>query len=70
MLGEDILVAPVLEKKSFKTKVYLPAGEWEHLFFKTKHQGGQWHEVQVPYGQPAAFIKVGSKWAKGLREGL
>ena len=66
MLGSDILVAPVLAKKEFKVKVYLPAGEWEHLFFKTKYTGGQWHEVAVPYGQPAAFVRAGSKWAKEL----
>lgn len=64
MLGADVLVAPVLEKEEFKVKVYLPAGEWEHLFFKTKYTGGQWHEVAVPYSQPAAFVRVGSKWAK------
>ena len=66
MLGSDILVAPVTAKKEFKVKVYLPAGEWEHLFFKTKYTGGQWHEVAVPYGQPAAFVRVDSKWAKEL----
>lgn len=66
MLGSDILVAPVLAKKEFKVKVYLPAGEWEHLFSKTKYTGGQWYEIAVPYGQPAAFVRAGSKWVKEL----
>lgn len=66
MLGADILVAPVTEKKTFMLKVYLPEGEWQHLFFKNKYKGGQWHTIPVPYGQPAAFVRVGSKWAERL----
>ena len=59
MLGRDILVAPVVEKRQVKRNVYLPEGEWVHLFTKTVYPGGS-HEIDAPIGCPPVFVRADS----------
>lgn len=55
LLGDEILVAPVLEEGATSRSVYLPAGEWFHLFTGERFDGGTTVEVDAPIGTPAVF---------------
>lgn len=41
LLGEDLLVAPLLEENAVSREVYLPEGRWTNLFDGTEYEGGQ-----------------------------
>lgn len=63
LVGQELLVAPVLEPEKTSVPVYLPAGEWVHLWTGTRHgvaAGGKWLTVSAPLGQPAIFYRGGS----------
>ena len=40
VLGDDILVAPLLEENASSREVYLPKGVWRDFFTGTEHEGG------------------------------
>ncbi len=61
MLGQDILVAPVIKPGIDKWDVYLPKDNWVHLWSK-KEFGGGWNEVDAPIGQPPVFYRKQSKF--------
>ena len=56
MLGERILVAPVITKGAGKRKVSLPAGEWK-ADDGTIYQGGQAIEVEAPLARLPYFVR-------------
>ena len=58
LLGRDILVAPVLDKGVTELSVYLPAGQWMHLWTEKAFEGNRTYSVQAPIGQPAIFIRA------------
>ena len=41
LLGDDLLVAPLLEENAVSREVYLPQGMWFNLFDGTEYHGGQ-----------------------------
>lgn len=41
LLGDDLLVAPLLEENADSRKVYLPEGKWTGFFDGTEYEGGQ-----------------------------
>lgn len=41
LLGDDLLVAPLLEENAVSRRVYLPEGTWFDFFDGKAHQGGQ-----------------------------
>ena len=57
MLGDDILVAPVLNKGQREREVVLPEGEWL-LRGETKYDGGQTVTVKTPLEHLAYFVKA------------
>jgi sulfoquinovosidase len=59
MLGDDLLIAPVVEKGAHSVEVYLPKGVWEHVFTGQIVDGRQKLTVEAPLSQPAAFARVG-----------
>lgn len=63
LLGADVLVAPVVEQGATQHQVYLPAGEWVHVWsgkiYRTPFQG-QWVVVDAPIGQPPVFYREGT----------
>jgi alpha-glucosidase len=63
MLGEDMLVLPVVAKGDDKVKGYFPAGTWKHVFTGETVEGGKFHTVKAPIGRPAAYVKTGGKWS-------
>ncbi|MCC6905514.1 MAG: alpha-glucosidase, partial [Anaerolineae bacterium] len=60
MVGSELLVAPVLDPKRDSVSVYLPAGEWVHVWSGETYTGGQRVRVDAPVGQPAVFYPAGS----------
>lgn len=64
MVGEDLMVAPVLDPGEEVVEVYLPAGRWVHLWSDKKYgslEGGIYETVPAPVGEPAIFYKGGSE---------
>jgi alpha-glucosidase len=55
MLGPDLLVAPVTTPGAAQVTVYLPPGEWVHLWSEATHRGGKWLTLPAPLGQPGIF---------------
>jgi len=66
MLGPDFLIAPVTEAGAKRVKVYLPCGEWVHLWSGRTYMGCQQITVDAPIGQPAVFYVKGSRWGEDL----
>lgn len=57
MLGDDLLVAPVLEKGAKVKRVYLPQGEWQGFDGK-RYQGAGWMELPVTLRDIPTFRRV------------
>ncbi len=55
MLGDEILVAPVVSEGAVRKTVYLPPGTWYHVWSGVQHSGGQSVTVDAPLGQPPVF---------------
>ena len=72
MLGPDFMIAPALNSKQKETEVYLPKGEWTHLWSnESVHvDSGRLMRVRSPVGHPAIFFKSKSSWGQGLYEHL
>lgn len=59
MLGDDLLIAPVVAKGAQTVTASLPDGEWEHLFTGETFDGRQIVSVDAPIGSPAVFVRKG-----------
>jgi len=59
MLGENLLVAPVLSEKEEFKRLYLPAGDWYDLNQKQFYTGKQWIIQAVPLKQIPWFLRAG-----------
>ncbi|MCX9148452.1 alpha-glucosidase [Erythrobacter sp. WG] len=62
LYGEDLMVAPVIEQGATSRRVYLPQGEWRHLWSGAPRAPG-WHDVPAPIGSPPVFFRAGSAFA-------
>ncbi len=60
LLGEHILVAPVVTQGSTRRMVYLPEGKWYGWEDKKEYQGGQYYLVEAPLDTCPIFVKEGS----------
>lgn len=67
LLGPDILAAPVWQAEQTEWEVYLPKGEWLHLWSGREYGQGT-HTVPAPLGEPPVFYKKTSPWAPLLGE--
>lgn len=67
MLGGDMVVCPVVEQGAFTRSVWLPAGEWVHLWSGETFTRGS-HTVGAPMGDPPVFYRAESKYAELFRE--
>ena len=73
MVGSEILVAPVLDLSAKSVSVYLPRGEWVHLWtgdIKGSADHGSRLTVDAPIGKPAVFYKKGSAVGEAFRKDL
>lgn len=60
MLGENMLVAPVLYEGERSKTVYLPKGIWFNYFTMEKLQGGKWYKLPCELDEILVFVKDGS----------
>lgn len=60
MWGDNIMVAPVLQKGALERKVYLPKGYWYKYFSNAKIKGGQWINELVTIENIPLYVKEGS----------
>ena len=60
MWGENILVAPVLEKGVKERKIYLPKGKWLSIFTTVVYDGGKWITLPVDLNYSPVFMKEGA----------
>ena len=60
MWGDNILVAPVLQKGTTERKLYLPKGYWYKYMGNAKVKGGQWINELVTIENIPLFVKAGS----------
>lgn len=60
MLGENMIVAPVLYEGERNKTVYLPKGSWFNYFTMEKLQGGKWYKLPCELDEILVFVKEGS----------
>lgn len=70
MLGPDFMIAPVTEAGADQVTLYLPAGEWVHVWSGKTYSGGQTVRVAAPIGQPGVFYVKGSRWGEDFAQTL
>ena len=59
LFGNDLLVAPILDKMKSRRDVYLPKGTW-YSFEGEKFEGGRIHHISAPLDYLPIFVKAGS----------
>ncbi len=57
MLGNALLVAPVLEDYTEFRRVYLPEGTWYDLFTGEKYTGGGYEDIEIKPENCPAFLR-------------
>ena len=72
MLGDTVMVAPVITKGASSVAIYLPggSGNWTHVWTGQNATGPRWLTVPTPMGAPAVFLRAESPWALTLRRAL
>ncbi|MCG8668737.1 MAG: alpha-glucosidase [Pseudomonadales bacterium] len=63
MLGEEFMVAPALSPDTIAREVYLPEGDWVHLWTGetvSSPIGGNAFTADAPMGQPPVYYRAGS----------
>lgn len=60
LVGEHLLVAPVVEQGSTKRMVYLPEGTWYDYWTHAEYQGTQYYIVDAPLDTCPIFVKAGT----------
>lgn len=60
LVGENLLVAPVLDQGATRKLVYLPAGKWYGFEDGKEYDGGRYHMVEAPLDCCPMFVKEGS----------
>ena len=57
MLGDDVLLAPILQQGQKARAVYLPKGTWIDYFSGEKLEGEKWHLRKMELDETGIFIK-------------
>jgi alpha-glucosidase len=60
LLGDALLVAPVLEPGAVRKSVYLPAGEWYDYWSNELLEGGETITVPAPLERLPLFVRAGA----------
>lgn len=68
LLGDSLLVAPVLEENALTRRVYLPAGDWVDFYTHERLEGAQWVEAQYKERIPV-YVRCGHGIALNLAKG-
>lgn len=64
MVGDEVLVAPVLTEGARSRSVWLPAGEWVDFWTGQRHDGGGDVDVGAPLGRLPMFVRAGAVVAR------
>lgn len=57
MLGDTLLVVPVLESGVTEREFYLPSGQWTHLWDRrTFNSDGEFRRLRTPIGEPLVLV--------------
>jgi sulfoquinovosidase len=62
LYGADLMVAPVIEQGAVTRDVYLPEGEWVHVWSGERFGAGR-HKIDAPIASPPVFWREGSEYA-------
>jgi alpha-glucosidase len=57
LLGDGLLVAPVVTEGATSRSVYLPPGTWFHVWSGERFEGAQTIEIACPIGSPPVFSR-------------
>jgi alpha-glucosidase len=57
MIGDSLLVAPVIEEGAMSRSVYFPADRWYNVWTGESVQGGQTIMVDAPIGSPPVYAR-------------
>jgi alpha-glucosidase (family GH31 glycosyl hydrolase) len=60
LLGEELLVAPVLKPGQVTRRVYLPSATWREYWTDRLHSGPGWVTVAAPRHHIPLFVREGS----------
>jgi alpha-glucosidase len=60
MIGEDLLVAPIMKPDLTRRLVYLPRGTWYDYWTDKKHSGGTILYVDAPLDTVPLFVRAGA----------
>ncbi|MGJ3240476.1 MAG: TIM-barrel domain-containing protein [Anaerolineae bacterium] len=60
MLGDNMLVAPILKPQSIRRSVYLPDGDWYELHTNRRYHGGTLVSVDAPLAYTPIFVRSGT----------
>jgi alpha-glucosidase len=60
MIGEDVLVAPIMKPDVTRRLVYLPAGSWYDYWTNKKYAGGTMINVDAPLDTVPMFVRAGA----------
>lgn len=55
MIGDTLLVAPVVVEGATSREVYLPPGTWFHVWTGATYEGGRTVTIEAPIGSPPVF---------------
>lgn len=59
--GPDLLIVPVVESEVDKWKVWIPHGQWIHIWTGKVFDENQ-YEIDAPIGKPPVFYRSTSSW--------
>lgn len=65
--GDDLFVAPVIKPGAKSRTVFLPQGDWVHLWSGKGYCGGRKYRVNAPLGECPVFYRADSKYAELFR---
>ena len=60
MIGDDLLVAPILKPDVTRRLVYLPAGGWYDYWTNKRYTGGTMINVEAPLDMVPMFVRAGA----------
>ena len=60
LVGENLLVAPILSASALRRTVYLPEGSWYDFHTNDRYEGGQLINVEAPLDTVPLFVKSGT----------
>ena len=67
-LGDELFVCPVLKKGAEKRKLWLPRGQWVHLWSGKTYKGGKKIKAEAPLGKIPVFYRRDGEHAALFRD--